>query len=101
MMVVSVDWSLLGLGALVGGLIGGVFFAGLALGVRTAMRSDRALTILTVSATVRILACVGAAWLVLVQLGPWGFAGFGAAFVLSRRVATSFARGRVPAEGAS
>ena len=99
MMVVSVDWSLLGLGALVGVLIGGVFFAGLALGVRAAMRSDRALTILTASATVRILACVGAAWLVLMLLGPWGFAGFGAGFVLSRMVATSFARGRVPAEG--
>ena len=99
MMVVSVDWSLLGLGALVGVLIGGVFFAGLALGVCAAMRSDRALTILTASATVRILACVGAAWLVLMLLGPWGFAGFGAGFVLSRMVATSFARCRVPAEG--
>jgi len=99
-MMGHVDWSLLAFGGVVGFLVGGLFFAGLAVGVRRAMLSVHALAIFSISAVLRIAACVGAAWLVLMQLGLWGFAGFGIGFVLSRRVATYMVGGRVAAKGA-
>jgi hypothetical protein len=99
-MMVYFDWTGLGIGAVAGLVMGGVFFAGLALGVLWSVGSDKALAILTLSAALRITAGMGAGWLVLTQLGPWAFAGYGAGFFLSRRMAVAVARDRTPAGGA-
>jgi hypothetical protein len=97
--MIAVDWTGLGLGAAAGVVMSALFFAGLAFGMKRALRTDRAVGLLALSATLRIAAFLGVGWVVVAQAGPWAFAGYGLAFIVSRRIATGLARAPVRAGG--
>lgn len=96
----AVEWSALGLGFAAGVVMSTLFFAGLAVGTRHALRGQRAISVLALSAVVRIALFLGIGWIVVTQAGPWAFAGYGIAFLLTRRIATSLARVPAAAGGA-
>lgn len=85
------DWAGMGFGALIGAFAGVLFFAGLAWGVRLALRARAPGMILGVSAALRIAALLGLGWLVA-QSGVAALAGFALAFVALRFVAITVAR---------
>ncbi|MCL4684716.1 ATP synthase subunit AtpR [Myxococcota bacterium] len=89
--MIAADWSMFGLGALVGLIAGAVFFAGLALGLRLALRSTRTTSVLLLSSALRIAALLGAGWLVA-QHGATALAGFALAFVAMRFASVAIAR---------
>jgi hypothetical protein len=95
-----IDWTWLGLGGAAGLGMGAVFFVGLAVGMRLALRRANAVALLSLSAALRIALFLGAGWLVVVQAGPWAFVGYGIGFVLARILATTLARAGLPAGGA-
>ncbi len=95
--MIAVDWRLFGLGALAGVITGALFFVGLALGMRLALRSGRTASVLISSATLRIGALLGIGWLVA-QKGATALAGFALAFVVVRFVAVTIARRPVERE---
>ncbi|MFP7571386.1 ATP synthase subunit AtpR [Marivita sp. S2033] len=81
--MIVLDWTLVGLGAAAGAVAAALFFAGLAYGLRLALRSDHATPVLLLSAAVRIAALLGVGWLVAGQ-GPSALAGFVVAFLATR-----------------
>lgn len=87
----AIDWTALGLGAFAGAVAGGLFFAGLALGMRLALGRARPTAILLASAALRIAALLGLGWLVAGQGGS-ALAGFALAFLLVRFGAITVAR---------
>ncbi len=89
--MIAIDWTMLGLGAGAGTLVGVLFFAGLALGMRLALRSSRTMTTLLLSAGIRIAALLGIGWLVAAQ-GAFALAGFMLAFLVVRFAAVAIAR---------
>lgn len=95
--MIAMDWSSLGLGLAAGMFMSVVFFAGLAFGVGRALRAEYAVPMLVLSAALRIFLFLGAGWLVVTQAGPWAFAGYGLAFFVCRRIATTMARIPKPA----
>lgn len=95
-----VDWTALLLGLAAGAVMGAVFFLGLALGMRLALRSRNTIGLLSLSAVLRIAALLLAGWLIVAHGGPWAFAGYGLAFLAARFIATTLARVDAPAEGA-
>jgi len=95
--MIPFDWTsaLLGIGA--GTVMSVLFFAGLAVGMRFALRSTNPVGVLALSAAVRIFALIGVGWIVAEQAGPWAALGYAVAFFASRLVATTVARvGAVP-----
>jgi len=94
--MIAVDWAALALGGTAGTFMSVVFFAGLAFGVQRALQSEYAIKTLALSAVIRIAAFLGIGWLVVTQAGPWAFAGYGAAFFICRRIATTWARITAP-----
>ncbi len=94
------DWSNLLLGLAVGAGMSAVFFAGLGLGMRWALRSAKPVSLLFLSAALRISALLGVGWLVVKQGGPWSLLGYAGAFLIVRFVVTTVARVEPPAEGA-
>lgn len=98
--MIVVDWVALAIGMAAGTLMSGLFFAGLAFGMKHALRSDGVIKTLAVSAALRIGLFIGAGWLVLTQGGPWGFAGYGLAFFVCRSIATAVVRLPVIKRGA-
>lgn len=98
--MIAVDWTALCLGIAAGTLMSAIFFAGLAMGLRRALRVRNPIGLLALSAGLRIAMFLGVGWIVVLQLGPWGFAGYGVAFILCRIVATTTARVSAPARGA-
>ncbi|SMX48844.1 ATP synthase subunit I [Maliponia aquimaris] len=93
--MIAVDWMGLGFGALAGAVASGLFFAGLAWGMRLALRSARPTQVLLISGALRIAALLGAGWLVA-ELGAWELAGFALAFLPIRFAALSIARRPAP-----
>lgn len=88
-----VDWpdALMGFG--VGVTVSVLYFAGLAVTVRFALRSSRPTAVLLPSAVVRIVLLLAAGWLVTDRATlMWAFLGFGVAFFLVRSLATVLAR---------
>ncbi|WP_323035780.1 ATP synthase subunit I [Pararhodobacter sp.] len=79
----TLDWTWLGLGALAGAVASVLFFAGLAWGMRLALRTARPTPVLLLSAAIRIALLLGAGWLIAAQ-GPWALAGFALAFLAAR-----------------
>lgn len=75
-----IDWTLMGFGALAGAIASALFFAGLAWGMRLALRTGRPTPVLLVSAAIRIALLLGAGTLVAAQ-GTWALAGFALAFL--------------------
>ena len=79
----AIDWTLLGYGAVAGAIASALFFAGLAWGMRLALRSGRPAPVLLASAAIRIALLLGAgAW--IAAQGTWPLAGFALAFLLMR-----------------
>jgi F1F0 ATPase subunit 2 len=97
--MINVDWSLILSGLVAGTIMGTVFFTGLALGMRRALRTEHPIRILTLSAALRIAALVAVGWLVIAWGGPWAGLGCAIAFFATRFVATALVRAGVPAGG--
>lgn len=87
----AVDWTALALGGVAGTFMSVVFFAGLAFGMQRALQAEYTIKILALSTVVRIAAFLGIGWVVVTQAGPWAFAGYGIAFFICRRAATTCA----------
>lgn len=89
--MMSIDWAPFVLGLTFGTAASVVFFAGLGMGMRIALRSAKPAALLMLSAAVRISALLGVGWLVVEQGGPWSLLGFAAAFLTARFVVTTVA----------
>ncbi len=77
------QWTALALGLLGGALASALFFGGLALGIRHALRTAHPTGVLLLSAAVRIALLLAAAWWVALQgLAP--LTGFPLGFLLTR-----------------
>jgi hypothetical protein len=87
----ALDWTALGLGGGLGFLSAAVFFAGLAWGMRIALRQARPAPVLALSAVVRIAALLATGWWVAGQ-GASALAGFALAFMAARLAVVSWAR---------
>ena len=98
--MMAFDGTILGFGALFGALAGGAFFAGLALGMRLALRALRPMPVLLVSAALRIAALLGLSWWIAGH-GPWALAGFALAFLVVRFCILAVARPPAPKGAAS
>jgi hypothetical protein len=96
----GVDWTALLIGAGAGIGMSAVYFAGLAIGMQRALRTDRPMRLLALSGAVRIAALLAAGWFVAAQLGPWALAGYAIAFSVVRFIATSIARAGISAGAA-
>lgn len=90
--MIAIDWVAAALGFACGAGMSLLFFAGLAFGMRLALRTDTPIRILSLSAGLRIAALLGLGWLVVAFGGLWAFVGYGLAFFLVRTVFTSLAR---------
>lgn len=90
--MMSVDWFAIGLGGGVGAVMSALFFAGLALGMKWALRSAAPVKLLSLSAVLRIAALLWVGWVVAGQGGPWAGLGYAGAFFAARLFATTFAR---------
>ena len=98
--MIQIDWNFVVLGLVLGTAAGALFFAGLGLGLRLALRSGQPVRVLMLSATLRIAALLGIGWLVVSQGGPWALAGFALSFLVVRTIATMVARAGTPTGGA-
>ena len=85
------DWMDLATGFALGALAGSLFFAGLAISIRIASRSDRAGSLLLMSAGLRVAILMIIGWHVA-QIGEWSLAGFVASFLLVRFAAIAWVR---------
>lgn len=94
--MIVVDWNAVALGSAIGAATSMVFFAGLGLGMRLALLTERPINILVLSALLRIAVLLGIGWAVAFYLGPFVLAGFALAFFIVRTVATAIARAGVP-----
>lgn len=89
----TVDWGAVLAGFGIGTVVSVLFFVGLVLGVRLALRLSRPTAILLPSSAVRIVVLLWAGWLVTGGgTDGWAFGGYTAAFFLVRFIATSIAR---------
>ena len=98
--MIELDWLMLGWGALAGALSGALFFAGLAWGMRLALRAGQPTGVLLISGGLRIAALLGAGWLVL-GLGTTALAGFVLTFLVVRTGVLAFARRPATKEAAT
>lgn len=94
-MNIELDWSLFAIGLLAGSAAAVLYFAGLAWGMRLALRRARPVAVLLPSAALRIAALLAAGWWIAGQ-GAFALAGFALAFVAARVVLLIALR---PAEG--
>ena len=92
----AIDWSAVLTGTAAGMAVSVIYFAGLAIGMRWALRSANPVAVLTLSASLRIALLLGVAWSVVGLAGPWAALGFAAAFFAVRIFATTFARVTAP-----
>lgn len=99
--MIMIDWSALGLGLLAGAITSALFFAGLGVGMRLALRTERPIKLLILSAVMRIVAFLAVGWVVVGFVGPFAFVGFAAAFVVTRMIAKAIAQPAAPAGGLS
>lgn len=89
----TIDWHALFTGFGTGVSVSILYFVGLALSIRLALRLVRPVTVLLPSAALRIGLLLSAGWLVTEggTLG-WAFTGYALAFFLVRFIATLMAR---------
>lgn len=90
--MIHVDWTAMMVGLGVGLVMGAVYFAGLALGIRLVLRRKNLVGLLSLSAALRIAALLWVGWVIARQGGPWAALGYAIAFLLARFVATTLAR---------
>lgn len=93
----TLDWTLLALGAAAGAGAALAYLGGLAWGIRIALGSDRPVAVLLGSAVLRIAALLLAGW-GIAGLGASALAGFAAAFMALRLGVLMRARRRAGAE---
>lgn len=96
-----VNWTALGIGGATGLVIGALFFIGLAVGMRHALRCESPVALLSLSAALRIMALLGVGWFVVSQGGPWAGLGYAVGFLILRVIATTLVRAGMPKAGAS
>lgn len=91
MMLSMIEWHTFWIGLVTGILASSLFFAGLAMGMRLALQSDRPAALLFISAAVRIA--------LLLWLGSWvatqgsgALIGFALAFLVTRLIITALVR---------
>lgn len=89
--MIAIDWMMLAMGALAGAIATSLFFAGLAWGMRLALRSTHPTPVLLLSSALRIAALLGVVWL-LADFGATALAGFALAFLVVRFGILAFAR---------
>ncbi|HEY9039164.1 MAG TPA: ATP synthase subunit I [Roseovarius sp.] len=82
-MIGAIDWIAFALGMLAGTVAGALYFAGLAWGVRLALRRGRTVAVLLPSAAIRIALLLAAGW-ATAQLGAAALAGFALVFLAMR-----------------
>ena len=99
--MIAFDWTHSVIGLAVGTGIATLYFAGLAYGMRLALRTGAPLRVLSISAAARMAILLGMGWVVTLQYGPWAFVGYGAAFFVVRFIATTVARVGAPSKPAS
>ena len=87
----AIDWTGFALGLAAGAGTGALFFAGLALGLRLALRARSPGAVLMLSGALRIAVLLGIGWLVA-QIGASALAGFALAFLVVRFAAIVLAR---------
>ena len=88
--MIAIDLGVFGIGVGTGIAAGTLFFAGLALGMRLALRSRHPALVLVSSAALRMLALLAVGWFVAAQ-GAVAVVGFAAAFLVARIAATTIA----------
>ena len=98
--MIHIDWAMMAVGLAVGAVMSALFFTGLGLGMRAALRSAQPVRVLLLSAGLRISCLLGVGWLVVVQAGPWSLLGYAAAFAIVRAIATMVARAGLPVRSA-
>ncbi len=91
MILLDFDYTLFGFGLLAGTVASGLYFAGLAWGMRLALRAARPVAVLLPSASIRIALLIGAGFWIS-QSGALALAGFALAFLMVRLVVTSAMR---------
>lgn len=95
--MVTIDWPGAQMGFGVGVAMSALYFVGLAVTVRVALRSSRPNAMLLPSALARIALLLAVGWLVSGgATRVWAFAGYGLAFFLVRFLATMLARAPHP-----
>ncbi|MCY0096777.1 ATP synthase subunit I [Hoeflea ulvae] len=90
--MIEIDWTAAMLGFGIGTVTGAIFFLGLAVGIRRALRTGSPVIVLSLSAAIRLAGFLGIGWIVVSQSGPWACLGYGIAFLVVRFVATTLAR---------
>jgi hypothetical protein len=80
----GLDWTALGLGLGIGMVFSAIFLAGLAYGIRLALRQNRPGRILLASGALRVALLLAAGWAIATHLGPAGALGYAAAFLVLR-----------------
>lgn len=98
--MIAIDWAAIALGLSIGAAASAAFFVGLKFGMRLALRTERPVNILVLSAVLRIAALLGIGWAVAATAGAFALAGFALAFFVVRTVATTIARAGAPARAA-
>ncbi len=91
MILLNFDYTLFGFGLLVGTVATALYLAGLAWGMRLALRTARPVAVLLPSAAIRIALLIGAGFWIL-QAGAVALVGFALAFLVVRFVVTSAMR---------
>ncbi|NYT77746.1 ATP synthase subunit AtpR [Alcaligenaceae bacterium] len=87
--MINIDWSGFLLGMLMGLVFSALFFAGLAWGMKLALRRTNSAVVLLSSAALRIAALLAGGWLAAAWLGIAGAVGFAAAFIVLRTILLS------------
>jgi len=95
--MIAIDWTLLGFGAVAGAIASALFFAGLAWGLRFALRIGRPMPVLLLSAAVRIALLLGVGAMVA-SYGVVALAGFAVAFIAMRFAILAVFRSPPPEE---
>ncbi len=96
----SFDWTGLLIGTLAGGALGGLFFGGLAWGMKIALRRAHPTAILLPSAIVRIAVLLAGGWAVAEWLGVAGVLGFALGFLALRTIVLARIRAGLTKEAA-
>ncbi len=91
MMMSMIEWNTVWIGLVAGTFASSLYFAGLAVGMRLALQSDKPAVLLCISAAVRIA--------LLLWLGSWiaaqgsgALIGFALAFLVTRLIITALVR---------
>ena len=99
MMLSMIEWNTFWIGLVAGAFASSLFFAGLAMGMRLALQSDKPAALLFISAAVRIALLLWfGSW--VASRGSGALIGFALAFLMMRLIITALVRPTVKPEPA-